>query len=172
MGDFAELEVSLFGINSMGLESTLDIEENSEVFISLLDGDNVHLTKWESVVSSDLSVNLNQSFFILNDLSSLISGKSVLQSLLEKDVEWDALSKLVWTWRRSGSIDALQFTKVPGFWSGNSLHNLSLSFIALKRRKDNDKNCLLAKSCEMLEVKKPSNNHLKPPENLPFCLDI
>lgn len=110
MGDFAELEVSLFGINSMGLESTLDIEENSEVFISLLDGDNVHLTKWESVVSSDLSVNLNQSFFILNDLSSLISGKSVLQSLLEKDVEWDALSKLVWTWRRSGSIDTLKFS--------------------------------------------------------------
>lgn len=133
MDDFAEFESGLLGINSMGLESTFNIMENSEMLVGLLDGDNVHLTKWESVVSSDLTVNLNQSFFILNDLSSLISGKSVLQPLLKENVEWDALSKLVWTWRRSGSIDALQFTKVPGFWSGNSLHNLSLSFIALKR---------------------------------------
>ena len=110
MDDFAEFESGLLGINSMGLESTFNIMENSEMLVGLLDGDNVHLTKWESVVSSDLSVNLNQSFFILNDLSSLISGKSVLQSLLEKDVEWDALSKLVWTWRRSGSIDTLKFS--------------------------------------------------------------
>lgn len=110
MGNLAELEVGLLSVNSMGLESTFDIEENSEVFISLLDGDNVHLAEWESVVSSDLTVNLNQSFFILNDLSSLISGKSVLQSLLEKNVEWDALSKLVWTWRRSGSVDTLKFS--------------------------------------------------------------
>ena len=110
MDDFAEFESGLLGINSMGLESTFNIMENSEMLVGLLDGDNVHLTKWESVVSSDLSVNLNQSFFILNDLSSLISGKSVLQPLLKENVEWDALSKLVWTWRRSGSIDTLKFS--------------------------------------------------------------
>jgi hypothetical protein len=131
LGNFTELEAAFFGINSVWLESTLDIVENSEVLIGLLDGDNVHNTKWESVVSSDLSVNLNQTFLILNDLSSLISGKSVLKSLLEENIERDAFSQLVWTWRWSGSVNSLKFTQVPLLWSGNSLYNLSLSFIAL-----------------------------------------
>ena len=44
----------------MGLESTFDVIENSEMFISLFNSDNVHLTEWESWVSSEFAVNLDE----------------------------------------------------------------------------------------------------------------
>jgi len=68
LDNFAELESSFLSVNSVWDESTLDIVEDSEMFVGLLDGDNVHLTEWESWISSDLSVNLNKSFFVSNDL--------------------------------------------------------------------------------------------------------
>ena len=133
MGDFAKLESSFLGVNSMGLESTFDVIENSEMFISLFNSDNVHLTEWESWVSSDLTVDLDISIFVPNDLQRLLSGKSVLKLLLKKNVEWNTFSGLVWTSGWLGSIHSLEFSKIPLLWSINSLHNLSLSFIALKR---------------------------------------
>jgi len=133
LGDFAKLESSFLSVNSMRLESTFDVIKNSEMFISLFNSDNVHLTEWESWVSSDLTVDFDISIFVSNDLHGLLSGKSVLKLLLKKNVKWDTFSSLMWTSGWLGSIHSLEFTKVPLLWSINSLHNLSLSFIALKR---------------------------------------
>jgi len=108
--DFAELELSLLGLYSMWLESTLDVEENSEMFISLFNSNNVHGTEWESVVSSKLSIDLNQTFFVLNDLSSFVSRESVLQSLLQENVKRNAFSCLVWSSGWLGGVDTVQFT--------------------------------------------------------------
>jgi hypothetical protein len=53
------------------------------------------LSEGESVVSSDLSVDLDESLLILDNLSSLVSGGGVLEFLLEENIEGNALSKLV-----------------------------------------------------------------------------
>ena len=129
--NFTELETGLLRVNFMGKESTFDVHEDSEMLISSLDGDNVHLTEWEFRISSDLSINLDQTFLVLNNLSGFTSVESVLLSLLEETGKWHALSNLVWTWRWSNSINSLKFSEIPLLWSGNSLHRFSLTLIAL-----------------------------------------
>lgn len=105
------------------------------MLVGLGDGDDIHGSDWESWVSSDFTVNDDVSDTLgfgtgFDDLSGLISVKSILQSLLEKDGKWDALSSLMWTSGWLGGINTSQFTEIPGFWSVNSLHAFSLSFIA------------------------------------------
>ena len=97
LSDLAELEGGFFSINSVWLESSLDVDEDSEVLVGLFDGDNVVLSERISWVSSDLSVNLDESSSVSDDLSDFVSVKSVLKSLVEKNVERKAFSKLVWT---------------------------------------------------------------------------
>ena len=46
--DSAEFEGSLFGIDSVWLESTSGIHEHSEVLIALGNGDDIHGSEWES----------------------------------------------------------------------------------------------------------------------------
>jgi hypothetical protein len=58
--------------------------------------------------------------------------KSVFQSMHQKNVKWNTLFELVWTWRRSGTVHSSQFSKIPHLGSGHSFHTFSLSFIALK----------------------------------------
>jgi len=130
LDDLAKFEFSFLGVNSVWLESSLDVIKDSEVLVGLLNGDNIHGSEREFWVSSDLAVNLDQTFLILDDLSSFLVGHSVLQSLLEKDVERNALSCLMWTSGWFGSIHSLEFSKVPLLWSVNSLHDFSLSFVA------------------------------------------
>ena len=131
LSDLAELEFSFFSVNSVRLESSLNVIEDSEVLIGLFDGDNVQRSEWESRISSDLTIDLDQTFLVLDNLGGFHVRHSVLQSLLEKDVKWDALSSLMWTSRWLGSVNSLKFTKVPLLWSINSLHDFSLSFVAL-----------------------------------------
>jgi hypothetical protein len=129
--DLAKFEGGLLSVNSDWLESTLGIEKNSEMFIGFINGKNVHLSKWESVFSSDLAINLDHTLSILADLKRILSVKSVFQSLLKNNVKWNALSELMWTRSWSGTVHTLQFTKIPHLGSGDSFHNFSLSFIAL-----------------------------------------
>jgi len=130
LDNLAELVTGLGGFNSVGIEFTLGVKENSEMLVGLLDGDDVHGTEWESEVSSDLSVNLDETFLVVCDLSGFISRDGILESLLEEDAHWDTFSQLVWTSRWSGGVDTLQFTEIPCLWCCNSLYDLSLSFIA------------------------------------------
>lgn len=129
--DLAQLETGLFLVDLVGLETTFQIVENSEVLIGFLNSHNIHLAQGISGVSSDLSVNLNHTLLILDDLSGLISVRGVLESLLQQHGKRDALSQLVGSGGRSGSVDSLQLGEEPPLGGGNSLDNLSLSFIAL-----------------------------------------
>ena len=133
LDNLAELESSFLSVNSVWVVLSSGVDEDSEMLVGLLDGDDVHNSEWESEVLSDLTVNLDESLLVVGNSSGFISGKSVLESLLEENVHWDALSQLVWTSSWSGSVNSLQFTKIPGLWSGNSLNDLSLSFIALQK---------------------------------------
>jgi len=131
LGDLAELEGSFFSINSVWLESSLNVDENSEVLVGLFNGDDIVLSERISWVSSDFSIDLDESSSVSDNLSNFISVKSVLKSLVKKNVERKAFSEFVWTSRWSGGVNTLQFTEIPVLWSGNPLHDFSLSFVAL-----------------------------------------
>ena len=129
--DFAEFESGLLLVNFVRLESPFDIIENSEIFISFFNCNNIHLTEWESWISSHLAVDFDETLFVLHDPSRLVSGECVLESLLQKHGKRNAFSELVGTWRWSGAVNSLQFSEIPLMGSSDSFDNLSLSFIAL-----------------------------------------
>jgi len=127
--DLAELEASLLSLDSVGLESALHVKEDSEVLVGALDGDNIHGTEREAGVSSDLAVDLDEALLVLDDGSGLSTVKGVLKSLLEENIERDALSELVGTRRRSGTVDTLELAKVPLLGGSDSLDDLSLTLV-------------------------------------------
>ena len=66
--DTAELVSGLFGGDPVDSESSLDVIDKTEVFIGLLDGDDVHESSGEVHISSHFAVNFNQSLkrFVIN----------------------------------------------------------------------------------------------------------
>jgi len=62
-------------------ESSLGVVEDSEGFISLFDSDDVHETSWETSVSSDLAVNENVLFLVVEDKGNISAVNSVVESL-------------------------------------------------------------------------------------------
>jgi len=123
--DLAEFELGLLLGNLDSGEASLDIVEDSEVLSSLGDGDDVHESEGESVVSADLVVNLDVSvILILADLEAFHSGESVLQSGSEEDREGDALSHLVRTSGRSGGVNSTELGQEPVLGGEHALHML------------------------------------------------
>ena len=119
--NLAELESSFFSVDFVGLESTLDIVKDSEELASLFNSDDVHHTKRELVISSNLSVDLDQSFLVLNDLDDLLSGDSISQSVLEEDTHGNAFSELVGSGVGSLGVNSTQFVQHPVTGSCQSL---------------------------------------------------
>ena len=104
LDDLAKLEASLLGINSVWVESSLHIEKDSEELVGFFNSNNVHLTKRESVLSSYLSVDLDEALLLFNNLNTFLSAHGVIEPLLQQNVQWDALSQLVWTRFRSSTV--------------------------------------------------------------------
>jgi hypothetical protein len=123
--DLAEFELGLGGRDLDSLESSLNVVKDSEGFGGLGDGDDVHEAEGESVVSADFVVHSDVSVVLVSaDLEALNAGESVLQSVSEEDREGDALSHLVGTSGRSGSVNSTEFSKVPVLGSEHALHVL------------------------------------------------
>lgn len=120
--DLTELVLRLFFGDSVDGESALDVVDETEVFTSLLEGDNIHQTSWESVVGSNLVVDLDE--LLHEDGLDLTAVESVLQSVSNEDNERKRLSQLVWTSRWSWSIGTRQLVEHPVLWSGETLHVL------------------------------------------------
>lgn len=59
--------------------------------------------------SSNFMINLNESFFILDNFVYLFSIKSIFQSILEKNAERNALSDLIrsssWSWSLTNMLE-------------------------------------------------------------------
>lgn len=94
--DLAELEVGFLAFDADWLETSLDVVEDSEVLVGLGDLNDVLETEWELGVSSDLTVDLDQTFSLSADFDCFLAGESVFQSVLEENGQWDALTQLVW----------------------------------------------------------------------------
>lgn len=93
--DLAELEGSLLCINAVGLEASLNVVENAEVFAGLLDGNDVLEPEWESWVSPNSVVNLDIGIFVPADSEALLARESVLKSVAEQHRKWDAFTQFV-----------------------------------------------------------------------------
>lgn len=132
LSDFADLEGGLLSIDSMRLESSLNVIQDAEVFIGALDAYNVHLTERITSISAYFSINLDETFLVVHNLAGLFTVQGILKTLLQEYIEGNTLTELMGTGRGSSTINTLQFTEIPLLGSGHSLYDLSLSFIALK----------------------------------------
>ena len=93
--DLAELEGSLLSINTVGLEASLDVVENAEVFACLLYGNDVLEPEWESWISPNSVVNLDIGILVPADSEALLARESVLKSVAEQYRKWDAFTQFV-----------------------------------------------------------------------------
>lgn len=106
-----ELESSLLGGDSVDGESALNIVEETEVLARSLDGNDIHETSGEGLVSPDLAVDLDES--LLNNSRDFTASKSILQTVSEEDSEGKRLPELVGTRRRTGGVGAAQLVQHP-----------------------------------------------------------
>ena len=110
--DSAELETGFFGVDSDWLEAALDVVEHAEELTSLVDANNILETNGELGVTSDLVVDLDiVGTLVPNDLEDFLAAKSVLESVLEENRHWDALTELVGTLGGAASVDTTEFVK-------------------------------------------------------------
>lgn len=84
--DLAKLETSFLGLNSVGLETSLDVVKHTEVLTGLVDGNDILETNGVLGVTSDFVVDSDVvGTLVTDDLDDLLAGKSVLQSVSEED---------------------------------------------------------------------------------------
>ena len=119
--NLAELETGFLLGDLDCLEAALHVVKDAEVLAGLVDGDDVHETERESVISTDSVVNLNVVVLVSADLHGFHSVESVLQSLAEESGEGEALAELVGTSRWTGSIDTGALVKEPVFGCEHAL---------------------------------------------------
>jgi len=63
--------------------TSLDIIDQTEVFAGLFNLDDIHETSWESGISTDFAVDLDQSLF--HNCLDFLGGQSVLQSVSQEN---------------------------------------------------------------------------------------
>lgn len=121
LGDLDELVFSFFLADVSEDESSLNVVEDSVQFTSLLDGDDVHETSGESGVLSDLAIDSDVSFLVVDDHGDFSTSQSVLKTVLQDDSEGKGFSVLVGTLRGLSGEDTTEFVKHPALGSGDSL---------------------------------------------------
>lgn len=93
--DLAEFEAGLFCFDTVRLEASLDVVKNTEVLAGLFDGNDVLEPKWVTWVSPYSVVNFDIGVFVPADFEALLARESVLESVAQKNREWDAFTQLV-----------------------------------------------------------------------------
>jgi hypothetical protein len=121
LGDLNELVLSFFLSDVSEDESSLNVVEDSVQFTSLLDGDDVHETSGESGVLSDLAIDSDVSFLVVDDHSDFSTSQSVLKTVLQDDSERKGFSVFVGALRGLSGEDTTELVKHPALGSGDSL---------------------------------------------------
>ena len=104
--DLAELVASFFIRNTVDSEATLNIVEDTEVFTSLFDRNNVHETGGEVGVSADLVVNFDGALH--DNASDFAFVQSILQTVTDQNDQRQAFTELVGTRRRTRSLKTIR----------------------------------------------------------------
>lgn len=82
-GNLQELELGFFLVEGLEDESTLGVVEDSEGLFSLFNSDDVHETSGVTLISSDLTVDGDVLFLIVQDEGNVSTVQSVVKSFLE-----------------------------------------------------------------------------------------
>ena len=82
---FAKLVRCLLGGDAMDRETTLDVVKKTEVFVGLVNRNNVHETCRVCLIRADLSIDFDKALF--HDLRYFSSIQSVFKPIAEKDGE-------------------------------------------------------------------------------------
>mmetsp|Transcript_10658 Transcript_10658/g.17650 ORF Transcript_10658/g.17650 Transcript_10658/m.17650 type:complete len:201 (+) Transcript_10658:305-907(+) len=109
--DAAELVGGLITLDSVKDETSLGVEKKTETVSGLLELNHVHETRWEVVVGSDLSVDLDTTFHA--NLHALLVGEGILEAVTEDNRDREALTQLVRSSGRSRGPDSTHFAEVP-----------------------------------------------------------
>ena len=113
LGDLAELEPGLLGVDGVRLEAALNVIKHAEILAGLLNGDDVHESKGEPVVSSFSVVNFDIGTLVLADLQAFLAGEGVLKSVLEKNRKGKTFAELVGASGGAVAVHALKLIKCP-----------------------------------------------------------
>jgi len=81
--DLAEFVLGFFTRNWLQGESSLGVIEQSEAFVGLFDGYNIHETSWKSGISSDFTIDLDESLGDNGD--DFLSCEGVLESVSQQN---------------------------------------------------------------------------------------
>lgn len=119
LGDLAELVSSFFGGDSVDSESTFDVIDESEGFVGLLKGDDIHETSWEVNITSDFTVDLDQ--ILLENFLDFITSQCIMKTITQEDDQWEAFTLLVWTLGWFWSENTGQFVQHPVGWGIETL---------------------------------------------------
>jgi hypothetical protein len=132
--DLAKFERGFFGINGNGLEASFNVQKDAEMFASLGNGNDVHESTGESVISSDLVIDLNVSVvLVFADLEDFLSVESVLQSVSEENREGKTLSHFMGSGSGTSGIHSTEFSQLPMFGGKHTLQMLFRSSSLLKK---------------------------------------
>merc|ERR1712241_352743 len=95
LGNPAELVLGLLSLDAVDDEAALHIIENSEEFVSSVNGDDIHKPAGVGLVSAHFPINFDKALH--DDLLALIIGQGVLQTVTQKDSHGKTLPGLVGT---------------------------------------------------------------------------
>lgn len=109
--DLAQLVFGLLGLDAVNGEAALGVVDEAEVLARLLDGDDVHEAGRVGDVGADLVVDLDEA--LGQNRLGLAVVERILQAVAKEDDQRQAVTELVRTGRRAGSVGARQFVEKP-----------------------------------------------------------
>ena len=100
--------------------TALDVKDQSEVFASLVDLDNVHEASGELGVGTDLAVDLDQA--LLQDGFHFLGGQCVLQAVTQENSKRHGFAETVRSGVGADGVDTSQLVQHPGLGRCQALH--------------------------------------------------
>jgi hypothetical protein len=91
--DLAEFVFCLSLFDPVDGETTLGIVDQTEVFTSLVNGDDIHETGWVGGVRSNLAINLDETLH--HDSSGLTAVERILEAVSEEDDQREAVTSFL-----------------------------------------------------------------------------
>jgi len=101
-------------VNLVQRKLALGVVQHAEVFLGLLNLDDVLEASREEHVSTRFAIHLDQSLHC--DLLALAIGQGILEAIAQHDDQWHAFAQLVWASGWPWCPATLQLVKHPMRW--------------------------------------------------------